>query len=132
MKTIVGDLDTALSAPDGIVLTRKIARRYFGRANVVGETIDLNREHVMRVTAVIEDLPSNTHLAGEVFLPGIADFSELTHLDSVKWGTGKIKSFMVYTYARLRPGAGVDNISAAMGSFVHRPLTDEFGGVPMA
>jgi putative ABC transport system permease protein len=132
MKTIVGDLDNALSAPDGIVLTRKIARRYFGRDDVVGETIDLNREHVMRVTAVIEDLPSNTHLAGEVFLPGIAEFSELTHLDSVKRGSGKIKSFMVYTYARLRPGASVENINAAMESFVGRHLTDEFDGLRMS
>jgi putative ABC transport system permease protein len=132
MKTIAGDPGSGLSRPDGIVLTRKIARRYFGRDNVIGETIELDREHVMRVTAVIEDLPSNTHLAGDVFLPGIASFSELTQLDSVKWGSGKIKSFKVYTYARLRPGANVESINAVMGSFVHRHLTDEFNGVPLA
>ena len=132
VKAIAGDLANALSEPDGIVLTRRIARRYFSRDNVVGETIELDREHLMRVTAVIEDLPSNTHLAGDVFLPGVASFSELTSLDSVKWGTGKIKSFMVYTYVRLRPGARVDNINAAMGSFVHRHLRDEFSGVPLA
>jgi putative ABC transport system permease protein len=132
MKTVAGDPGNALSRPDGIVLTRKIARRYFGRDDVVGETIELNREHVMRVTAVIEDLPSNTHLSGDVFLPAIANFSELTRLVSVKWGTGKIKSFQVYTYVRLRPGANVQNINAAMGSFVRRHLPDEFDGVPMA
>ena len=132
MKPIAGNLDNALSQPDGIVLTRKMARRFFGRDNVVGETIELNREHVMRVTAVIEDLPSNTHFASDVFLPGIANFSELTSLDSVKWGTGTFKSAMVYTYARLRPGASVNNINAAMRSFIERHLPGDYGGVPLA
>src|SRR5207302_1018676 len=132
MKTIVGDLANALSQPDGIVLTRKIARRLFGRDNAVGETIDLNHEHIMRVTAVIEDLPSNTHLAGDVFLAGIALFSELTRLDAIPWNTGQTKSFAVYTYARLRPGARVEKINAAMGGFVTRHMPGDVVGVPMA
>src|SRR5437868_7877059 len=132
METISGSLANALRQPDGIVLTRKIARRFFGRDNVVGETLDLNREHAMRVTAVIEDLPSNTHLAIDVFLPGIASFSELTSLDAVQGSTGNIRSFSVYTYARLRAKAHVENINAAMGGFVKRHVPDEFGGVPMA
>ena len=70
MRTVVGRLADALSRPDGIVLTRSVARRFFGRDDVVDETVELNRTHVMRVTAVIEDLPSNTHLVGDVFLPG--------------------------------------------------------------
>jgi putative ABC transport system permease protein len=129
MKTLAGNLADSLSRPDGIVLTRKIARRYFGRENVAGETIELNGEHLMRVTAVIEDLPSNTHLDAELFLPGIASFSELTHLDAVKRESGATKSFVVYTYARLRPTARIEPINAAMNGFVARHLKGDLEGV---
>ena len=82
MKVVAGSLEGALSGPDGIVLTRTIARRFFGSDNVVGRTIELNRQHAMHVAAVIEDLPSNTHLSFEVLLPGIASFSDLTKFDA--------------------------------------------------
>jgi putative ABC transport system permease protein len=62
MKVISGNLDEALNRPDGLVLTRKTARRYFGRDDVVGKALEMNRQHTMHVAAVIEDLPSNTHL----------------------------------------------------------------------
>lgn len=129
MKTLAGSLEGALSQPDGIVLTRSIARRFFDRDDVVGETLELNRTHLMRVTAVIEDLPSNTHLDCEVLLPAVATFSELTRLDSV--APGKTRSFMVYTYARLRPRAPVESINAAMGGFVSRHVHGEFDSVTM-
>jgi len=132
LKTITGDPNAALGRPDEIVLTQSIARRFFGRDDVVGQTIELNRAHVMRVGAVIEDLPSNTHLSGEVFLPAIASFSELSRLDSVTWGPGRTKSFEVYTYVRLRPGTRVEPINSAMRAFVRRHFPGEFSGVPIA
>jgi len=132
MKTVAGSLADALSRPDGIVLTRTVARRFFGRDDVVGETVELNREHIMRVTAVIEDLPSNTHLVGDIFLPGIASFSELSLQDAVKRGSAQIKSFSVYTYVRLQPGANVNLINAALPDFVARHFTDELEGVPLS
>jgi putative ABC transport system permease protein len=75
MKVIAGTLDGALGKPDGIVLTRSLARRFFGSETVAGRTIEMEHKHVMRVTAVIEDLPSNTHLKFEALLPGIATAS---------------------------------------------------------
>jgi len=132
MKTVDGALADALNRPDGIVLTRKVARRFFGRDNVVGESIELNGEQTLHVTAVIEDLPSNTHLTGDAFLPGISNSSELTHLDAVKWESGNIKSFSVYTYVRLRPGARIDSVNAAMPSFVNRHLQHELEGVSLS
>ena len=57
-----GTLDGALKSPDSVVLDRSTARKYFGRENVVGETIDVDGARPMRVTAVIEDLPAATEL----------------------------------------------------------------------
>src|SRR5262249_22154060 len=82
-KTLSGSLEQALSQPDGIVLTSAIARQFFGRADVTGETLDIDHEHVMRVTAVIEDLPSNTHFSIKAIASGRAPFSRLTALDAL-------------------------------------------------
>ena len=60
LPVLHGDLNTALARPDGIVLPETVARKYFGRDDVVGQIIEINREHAMTVTAVIADLPMNS------------------------------------------------------------------------
>jgi putative ABC transport system permease protein len=132
MKVVAGEALDALSRPENIVLTRSVARRFFDREDVVGETIELNHTHTMRVAAVIEDLPSNTHLAGDVFLPAVASFSEITRQDAIHWGAGRTKSFEVYTYVRLQPGIDVAAINAGLRGFVSRHLSGDFGGVPLS
>ena len=42
---IAGDLKSALARPDSIVLSRSIARKYFGRDAPLGETLMVNDSH---------------------------------------------------------------------------------------
>src|SRR6185312_6672974 len=74
LPAIAGDPTAALARPDGMVITRRIAQKYFGRDNPIGETMTLNRLHPMRVMAVLDDLPSNTHLNTEIILSNNAAF----------------------------------------------------------
>jgi putative ABC transport system permease protein len=57
---IHGD-SSALTDPKGFVVTRTIAMKIFGSLDIVGETVFLNHDHDLRITAVIEDLPNNSH-----------------------------------------------------------------------
>ena len=52
---------TALQDPSGIVLSETAANKYFGRTDVMGETLTLDNEFDYRVTAVFEDVPRNSH-----------------------------------------------------------------------
>lgn len=74
VPAVAGDPSHALDTPDGVVLTRAMARKYFGRDAPIGETL-LVDGHAMRVGAVIADLPSNTDLVGGFFGSGLAPFS---------------------------------------------------------
>src|SRR5262249_30514309 len=65
LPAVAGDLTTALSAPDSIVMTRRMARKYFGTDQAIGQSITL-QDHPMRLTAVLEDFPSNTNLVAEI------------------------------------------------------------------
>ncbi len=57
----------ALEDPTGVMLTRDMALKLFGPGPALGRTMDLDHEHTLHVTAVIENLPPNTHLTGAMF-----------------------------------------------------------------
>lgn len=59
---LAGNPETALKEPNTVVLTESEARKYFQDKDAIGKIIKLNNEHDLRVTGIIKDLPSNTHL----------------------------------------------------------------------
>jgi len=60
--------DTALDDPTGVLLTRATAVKFFGDEQALGQLIMLDHTHSLRVTAVIDDLPPNTHLNGSLIM----------------------------------------------------------------
>src|SRR5215210_330294 len=61
-RWLAGDPTTALSAPNTVVLTESIAKKYFDKEDAIGQVINLNNEFDLKVTGIIKDFPSNTHL----------------------------------------------------------------------
>jgi putative ABC transport system permease protein len=59
---IFGSPSHALTESNSIVLTRSLAKKYFGDTNPVGQVMNLGNVINCKVTAVIEDVPANTHL----------------------------------------------------------------------
>jgi putative ABC transport system permease protein len=105
LKAIAGNPASALERPDGVVMTRAAARRYFGEAAPIGRTLQVDG-HPMRVAAVLHDLPSNTDLFTQVFASSRAAFA--TGM------TGESGSAPA-TYVRLRPGATPGGLDHALG-----------------
>lgn len=59
---VYGNLHHALISPFTAVLTRSTAERYFGNLNPVGKFITTTNNKKYLITAVIEDVPYNSHL----------------------------------------------------------------------
>ena len=57
-----GNPDAALREPGTVVLTETTARRYFGDGDPLGQTLMLNDASTLRVTGVLADVPTNSHL----------------------------------------------------------------------
>ena len=57
---VLGDARTALRSPHSILLTEKLAKKYFGNENPMGETLILENTYQFMITGVIKDLPRNT------------------------------------------------------------------------
>lgn len=54
---------SALEDPNGVVLSREMANKFFGRENVVGEMLTLDHNVNLRVTAVVENIPVHSHFS---------------------------------------------------------------------
>jgi putative ABC transport system permease protein len=119
LKTIAGDAATALEAPDSVVLTRRMARKYFGTDTPLGGTLEFGRKTPMRVTAVIEDLPSNTHLTTEIIASGRAPASPLVEEDASTQQPGSV-GMVGYLYFRLKPGVAAASLVPRLVDFAVR------------
>ena len=128
-RVVAGNLASALARPDGLVLTRRAARQLLGSDEVVGATLRVGPDTVMRVTAVIEDLPANSHLDCEVFLPGVATLSNLTRNTDEQSRPGAIRTENAYTYVRLRAGASIDAVRARLRGFADSHITGVLNGM---
>ena len=133
LDSLAGDLQTALAAPDSVVLTRTAARKYFGRDKPLGETLEVNpamgtdatkvspgfgTPHPMRVTAIIEDLPPNSYLKGDVFGSARAAWSQFALYDlTLDQGPFRSSGSRTYTLIRLRPGTPAQPMRQALSAF---------------
>ncbi len=62
LPVLKGDIKEALSKPNTVVLTKVMAEKYFGKENPIGKTIILDRTSDFKITAVIDNVPNNSHL----------------------------------------------------------------------
>ena len=60
-KLIEGNAATALDAPDKIVITQSMAKKYFGEADAMGKTLTSGGKE-LRVSAVCEDVQENSQI----------------------------------------------------------------------
>jgi putative ABC transport system permease protein len=90
-----GDPATACTIPQSVILTASTARKYFGSADPLGQTLYLSlHAWPARVTGVLKDLPENSQIKADLFFT--ADFAA----DSADW------SHLTYlTYLLMKPGA---------------------------
>jgi hypothetical protein len=69
LPLLMGDPETALNAPHSIILTEKLALKYFGDENPVGKTLTLENKFQFMVTGVMKNLPKNSMFVFEGILP---------------------------------------------------------------
>src|SRR6267154_5542602 len=123
LPAFAGDLQKALRRPDGIVLTRSVAEKYFGRDDPIGQPILLDDTHAMTVTGVLDDLPVNgTMLETGLFASGPAGNSGLSKCDrdAPEQASKNAVALCGRTYAQLEPGTKVDRLQRAIDGFLPR------------
>lgn len=110
-----GDPATVLDRPDAAVLTERMAKKYFGSADPVGQTLALKGASTLTVTGVAENPPPNTSIRFDV----VANYEHAaTHVDFIEANTGVWRSAFLDTYVRLRSGADSEALEAQFPAFL--------------
>ena len=101
---------SALREPNSLVLTREVAKKYFGDKPAVGNTLLFNRMPC-KVTAIVE-VPENSHLQFDV----LVSFSSL----GPEWGYTEWAWPEFYNYILLAEGASRENLEAKFPEFMEK------------
>lgn len=118
-KFIKGDPKEALQEPFSIVITESMARKYFGKENPLGHSLLINERYPMKVTAIIEDIPANSHF----------QFDFLGSMRSIEkyYRDGTPKTWVwnpCWTYIELADKASGKKIDELFPSFVEKFFFD--------
>ena len=91
---IEGDRDSALDEPNAIVIAERVAQKYFGSENPIGRVLTLDNRFDFTVTAVMKDIPSNSHLQFDMVVP-------FDVVEKLGWMTDAWDFSMALTYIQL-------------------------------
>ena len=103
LPMIAGNSKTALVAPQSVVITEKIAIKYFNRTDVVGESLRFDNSTDYKITGVIRDMPENSHFNFDFFV---------SLSGSEESRRGMWLSFNFNTYLLLKKGTNSETVEA--------------------
>ncbi|MHA6718755.1 ABC transporter permease [Sphingomonas sp. RS6] len=123
LPMVQGDGARALADPSAALLSRSAARRYFGSADPIGQTITVSMDAPAnyRVAGVFEDLPANSELRLAILIP-IPKTPPPAEWTWYKWGTASVSTWLRFD----TPGAA-RAFAAKLPGFIDRRAQPDFG-----
>ena len=131
LPLVAGDRSTLLTQPESAVISESAARRYFGTRPAVGQILKVGglcedatagsipgrviREASVVVTGVMRDLPRNTQLSGDVFIPNTSTADPMSQQRKGDWFSSH-----GFGYVELQPGADAQSVMAKLPALIDR------------
>jgi len=115
LPLVAGDARTALVDPSSVVITEKIAKKYFDTKDAVGKTLIVNDTTSYKVSAVIKNIPAQSHFDFDFFLP----------LHSPESREGNWLSNNFNTYIVLKHGADPKKLESQFGQVINKYLAPQ-------
>jgi putative ABC transport system permease protein len=118
-----GDAGTALEDKYAVVLTERMARKYFGDGDPIGRTLRVNGEFDVRVSAVIRDVPAQSSLRFDAVVPFALQFAP-SFQEPTHWGGNPLE-----TWVLLSPGAERRSLEEKITAIAAPHFSDAAGRV---
>jgi ABC-type antimicrobial peptide transport system permease subunit len=89
-----GDPNTALADPSSMIISERMAKKYFDRQDPMGKILRVDNQMDFVITGILENIPSNSHLQFDF----LAQFESIKHFGQEVTGWG---SYYLDTYVLL-------------------------------
>lgn len=119
VEVLEGDVQSALMAPNGIILTEQSASKYFGTTTgVIGKTIYENDDTPLQVNGLVKSFPTQSHLQFDFMMP----ISSLSIMERRKqeWG-----SATCFTYFSLNKTGSATVLDQKLQAYIDKNIADE-------
>lgn len=114
---VKGVAETALEDPHSLILTRSVAKKYFGDDDPIGRVISVNNQYEFTVTGLIEETPENSSLHFAMLVPFA--FQKERGWWSDHWGSNSIRTFV-----QLREEASTRAVEEKMTAMLKRHIEE--------
>lgn len=116
-RLIRGNVKDVLREPFSVVLTESKARKYFGEADPIGKTFQIDgKKLTVKVTGVMADVPENSHMPFDMVI-SMATAEKMGDDLRDSWG-----NFGKHTYLLLAPGADAAKLEKKLPDFMERHI----------
>ena len=118
IEVLSGNPVQDLQQPHVIYLSESFAKRLFGNANPIGQTLDYNHERSLTVRGTYADIPDNTTVKADAIISMPPSWVK-TQLN-YSWDGGDSYP----QYVRLKPGTDVDKLNARIDALISQLMPD--------
>ncbi len=121
---IYGSPSHALTRPNSIVLTQSLANKYFGTINPIGQVMNLGNLIDCKVTAVIKDIPSNSHLKFEGLVSMVSYGQIIGEGMFHDLSTIHFWALRLFTYIKIKENSTIESIHEKFPAFHDKHIAD--------
>ncbi len=113
---VQGNRQEALTRPNTLVVSQRMAIKYFSNVSPLGETLEINQQEY-EITGVVKDSPENTHLKYDLIasLETLRDWEGMSYWDSTSF----------YTYLKLRSGVNMQEFSQQISRLADKYISEQ-------
>ena len=129
LPLVAGDPATVLMQPESLVLSQDTARKFFGDANPLGQTVTVTKANcdgtdvaacqgatiTLKVTGVLRNLPANSQLVADVLMPNTSIADRESQQRKEDWTSPRY-----FGYLALAPGADPQAVIAKLAPILDR------------
>ncbi len=111
-KFLQGNLNHAFDQPKSLVISEKMAKKFFGNeGNIIGRTLKVDNQENFVISGVIRDLPENSSLQLEWLAPFKIYLDKNNWL--LQWGNNGIQ-----TYVEAHPATNIQDLNKKLYGYI--------------
>ena len=118
-----GDPEKALDSPNKMVITREMARKYFGDEDPLGKTLTVDQNQTYKITGILKSLPEQSHLDID-FLASLPSVKQYNKLALSHWGFASS-----YFYLKLTEDADPDKTGKTINNLFQEQKEEKYRNI---